>query len=173
VSIGQLNELDEYRQKLLDRYAQVADDLAGFLDAFPEERLDQPLTPDGWSVHRILAHVRDMEAAAFLPRLELLLKDEQPYLERYDEREWLRENDPPSESAREIVESYHCLRKRELSWLNEMEPEGWSRAGRHPTWGQRTLQWWVERSLLHALGHLERSKKACLGDESGKENKHG
>lgn len=173
MSNGQLNELYEYRHKLMDRYAQVVDDLADFLEAFPEKRLDQPLPPDGWSVHRILAHVRDMEAAAFLPRLELLLEEDQPYLARYDERRWLRENDPPSESAQEIFESYRCLRKRELSWLNEMQADGWSRTGRHPTWGQRTLQWWVERSLLHALGHLEALKKAGLGDESEKENKHG
>jgi uncharacterized damage-inducible protein DinB len=150
-----LDELDEYRQKLLDRYAQVVDDFADFLDHFPEERLDQPQGSDGWSVHSILAHVRDMEASAFLPRLELLLEQEQPYLERYDERQWLQENNPPKESVQEILESYRCLRERELSWLKDMEPEGWSRTGRHPTWGLRTLQWWVERSLVHALGHLE------------------
>lgn|GEM_PF-208579 len=171
--MGQLKELDEYRQKLLDRYAQVVDDLAHFLDEFPEERLDQPLDPDGLSVHHILAHVRDLEAAAFFPRLELLLEEDQPSLERYEEQRWLREDDPPSESAQEILESYRCLRERELSWLKGIDSEGWSRTGRHPTWGPRTLQWWVERSLLHVLGHLEALKSAGLGDESGKENNRG
>jgi hypothetical protein len=53
------------------------------------------------------------------------------------------------------LQAYAELRQQELSWLRELSPAAWNRTGRHPWWGVRALQWWVEQCLLTARQHIK------------------
>jgi hypothetical protein len=54
-----------------------------------------------------------------------------------------------------MMEAYRIVRLEELGWIEAMQGEAWSRAARHPWFGIRTFQWWVEKSLVYAKDHVE------------------
>lgn len=155
-----MDELLEYRRQLLAHWQQVVDDLRQTLQAIPPARRHQPLEDGGWTPHQIMAHLRDVEAHALLPRLERILAEETPYLPNFNEQDWMQRHYQPQEPLEAILNAYADLRARQLALLRNAPGEAWSRTGRHPWWGKRTLQWWVERSLAHAREHLEQLQQA-------------
>ncbi len=149
-----MNELLDYRRQLLDRWQAVVDDIRQVLAQFPDDRLHHPLTGETWTPHQIAAHLRDVEAQAMWPRLERILHQDAPTLENFDEQAWMRQRYRPEEPLEDILAEYAALRARQIALLRDISLADWSRTGRHPWWGSRTLQWWVERSLAHAEEHL-------------------
>ncbi len=154
-----MEELIEYRRRLLDRYEQVAAELAQLLNQIPVEDRRKPLANSRWSPHHLAAHLRNVESQTFLPHFRRLLGKNGPGSEHSDSAVWTDENYDPNEPLQEILQVYARMRLQELEWLQSMPAEGWSRTDRHPVFGLRTLQWWVERSLAHAGEHLIELKK--------------
>jgi hypothetical protein len=155
VDMSRMEELFIYRQRLLERMETVVDDLrAAALDGlFPESSSDrkegQP-SPHWW-----LAHLRNIEAQALAPRMKRILTEEEPLLSLFDDEDWMDKHYRLDEPIEAIVDDYERIRKGELAWLNEMKVQAWSRTCRHPWFGVRTLQWWVERTLAYAEEHLQ------------------
>ncbi len=150
----QREELHEYRRRLLERYAAQPGELRAAYAAIPPEARLRPLERGGWTPHQVLAHVRDVELQAFLPRIERLLAEEDPALSDFDEGAWMDAHYDPDESHQAILEAFTAARTRGSGLLRDLSPEGWNRVGRHPLFGRRTLQWWVEYAVSHAQDHI-------------------
>ena len=73
----------------------------------------------------------------------------------FDDDGWMATRYDPAEPVQSILADYARLRQQELSWLHDLPPAAWNRTARHPWWGVRTLQWWVEQCLLTARQQLE------------------
>lgn len=157
-----MDQLKEYRQLLLKRYAAIGDELEQALAQIPIESQHTSLEGTQWSVHQIISHLRDSEAQAYLPRLERTLNEEMPVLERFDGTTWMREHYRPDEPTPAILADYRALREKELVRLESLPPGGWCRKARHPGWGVRTLQWLVEHSLAYTEMHLKQIKRYVL-----------
>ncbi len=147
-------ELHEYRQRLLELYAAQPGALRAAYAAIPPEARLRPLERDGWTPHQVLAHVRDVELQAFLPRIERILAEEDPALPDFDEGAWMEARYDPAEDHQAILEAFTKARARGSGLLRDLPPEGWNRCGRHPFFGRRTLQWWVEYAVSHAQDHI-------------------
>ncbi|HEX7974293.1 MAG TPA: DinB family protein [Anaerolineales bacterium] len=154
-----MDPLDEYRQILLARYAAVGDELDQSLAQIPAKAQHTPLDWTGWSVHQIIAHLRDSEAQAYWPRLERTLNENMPVLDRFDGTTWMQEHYRPDEPTSAILADYRALREKELARLSSLQPGAWCRQARHPGWGVRTLQWLVEHSLAYTEMHLKQIKR--------------
>lgn len=144
----------EYRARLLDRLEAVVPELADAIAAIPESRWPGPLPRGGRSPHALLAHLRDMEREAYLPRLRRLLSEESPAFEPGDSPDWDTAIYNPNEPLTQVLADYAGLREAELQVLSTLQPSDWARSGRHATLGLRTLQWWVERMLAYAEDRL-------------------
>ena len=153
-----MEELLEYRQRLLERYADSVDELALLLSRFPAERRDTLLDQNDHTLIQVVTHLRDTEAQIFLPRLERIL------LEDPSQPGDLAQGVLSERTARiggllgDVLKDYARLRSRELALLRDIPEKAWSREARHPVWGMRTLQWWVEHSLAHAGEHIRKLK---------------
>ena len=155
-----MEELLIYRQRLLDRYADIAAEMGQFSASIPQE--DRAATEcEGWSLHKTLAHLRDVEAGYFQPLYRRLLSGEDAPAGRYELQAWERQDYDPNEPLETILADLARLHRQEADTLRGLEPQGWNRACRHPVWGERTLQWWVEQSLAHSTQHL-RQLRACF-----------
>ena len=154
-----MEELWEYRQKMTDRFEAVVDDLEQAVENIPPQEYFSPLEPGGWNLHQVLVHLRDAEAHAFLPRIELILSQDHPYLENFDDEAWMAAHYDPAEPVKAVLDEYRRLRRRELKLLRLMPARSWSRAGLHPVQRVRSLQWWVEYSLSHAEEHLRQIRR--------------
>lgn len=149
-----MEELYDYRERLLERYRAIPDEFESRLARLSTAAGYQPQEPGGLKLRQVMAHVRDVEAESFLPRLERILSEETPLLSNINESGWMEARYRAGESLEDIFAEFRDLRSRELGRLRNMSQQDWNRPGRHPVWGLRTLQWWVERSLAHNEEHL-------------------
>ncbi len=156
-----MEQLLDYRRRLLESSATVIDDIESALEHIPEHDRHEPLRPGQWSAHQIISHLRDTFTREFYPCLERIQDEETPKFECFEPQAWMTVHYQPEEPAAEILAEYRRLLDKELKRLQKQPPEVWSRIGRHPIWGERTLQWWLEQSLAHAKEHLKQLQSAA------------
>jgi DinB superfamily len=148
------DQLFDYRTRLLARLESQPAEAAARLAAFPEAEWHRPRSPEGRSLHRLAAHVRDLESMAFLPRLRRILAEERPVLEAFSSHDWSADDYEPNEAMTHILAGWSQARAEVVDLLPAAAQPAWSRTGFHPPSGQRTLQWWAERIYDHARQHL-------------------
>ena len=149
-----LDQLLDYRGRLLVRLEQQPAEVADVLAAIPERDWHRRRNLAGRTVHRVVAHVRDMEVMAFLPYVRRILSEEQPLLETIAGQDWSDERYRPDELLTHILAEWSQARAEVVDLLPPATSEKWTRFGFHPLAGRRALQWWAERIYSHAQAHL-------------------
>lgn len=150
-----MKELLAYRKSLLTSLEDVVGELRQAAEAIPEADWHTPPAPDQPAPHQVLAHLRALESQAIAVRLRRILDESEPTLPLFDDEGWMAAHYDPNEPAQSILDEYARLRQQELSWLHDLPSAVWNRTARHPWWGVRALQWWVEQCLLVARQHRE------------------
>jgi hypothetical protein len=149
-----VEELYEYRHRLLEHFSALAEDFERRLAAVSSAVLHASMKDSGDSRHWLMAHLRATEEHFFLMSMRRILTESRPALDEFDRLAWMQVNYDPGEPIGKILSDFAKIRKQELDCIQNMPPNGWNLIGRHITWGDRTLQWWVEKSQAHAVSHL-------------------
>lgn len=158
-----MTELDEYRSRLIARYAGQAQELSGLIAGLPSESITRELEPGGWSAHQVLTHIRDVEAQAFVPRISRILEQNSPKLQSFDPEAWMDQHYDSQEAVGAILSEIQDLRSSASKLIQSLAGEDWNRTGVHPSFGTRTLQWWIEYAVSHFDEHLEQLTKSREG----------
>jgi len=143
-----MEELFAYRRKLLERFVGIEDDLAALAGQISAQCSTSSLL-------RVVAHLLEVEERVFLPVLQRILHEEQPFLHFPEASPGVQEDLAGEKTLPELLKAYALLRKQAWQLLEELPAEAWGRTGRHPVFGLRTLQWWVEQDLKHIEEHLK------------------
>ena len=178
-----MEQLLDYRARLVARFEHLPADLADVIAGVPEAEWGLRRAPDGRSVYVLIAQLRDLETREYLPCLRRILSEDDPQLEGFSTHRPADVNPPQSgifapqsgifapqsgifdnssEPMEALLAGYARAREEEMQLIREMPPSGWSRAGFDPPHGRRTVQWWVERALRHGLDHLAEIRVAGL-----------
>jgi hypothetical protein len=123
--------------------------LAGATPALLDAR---PASGD-WSARENLAHLA-RHATVFVERLERVLVEERPRLDRYraeDDPDWPRWS---GLSLDDTLQRLKDVRHRLIAWVKALTPEQITRTGVHPSFGVMTIPQWLEFFLLHEAHHL-------------------
>jgi len=153
-----MNELLEYRDKMLRRFGEAAQEFRAACEAFhdPFKRID-----DEWTLHQIASHTRDVDKLIYGARIRRTIAEDNPEFVSFDADEWMSKNYNRNESLAEVLDEFTVNVKEICETLSNQPQEVWSRESRHETMGEGlTLQLWVERSLAHIEEHLLTLKKA-------------
>jgi DinB superfamily len=145
--------LDDYRRLLLTQYRSQVTAYAGHLAGLGDRAIRLPIKPGEWSAHQVLFHVVSVDENAYGPRLRRILREHRPALEDYDGDGWMAAHYDPNEPSGVLLDRWRNAREGYAAELGAAPAEGWSRTGLQPFWGERTLQWWVERAVAHAEEH--------------------
>lgn len=147
-----MEELLEYRQRMIQKIAKAPEFVEAAL--LRCEDASQPLEADGWNLHQVIAHMRDVNQHVYLLRLHRIVDEENPMFENFDGEAWMAEHYQPKESIQDMTSEFkeQCISSAE--WLKDLPIEAWNRPGRHPYFGEHSLQWWTERTLAHIEEHL-------------------
>jgi UDP-N-acetylmuramate dehydrogenase len=128
--------------------------LDSLLAGITEVELRWKPSPDRWCIAEVLAHLWHCEEFCYLPRLEQILRDENPTLANYDERELdgtgVYRNTPPADAIQRLREK----RRRALEILNAAPVSSAARAARHAELGAVTLGMMLHQWAFHDLGHI-------------------
>lgn len=143
-----------YRKHLLERLVSVVDDLEQVAAAIPPQKWHEP-EENGETPHRALAHLRAIEEQALSMRLQRILDEMEPYLPLFHDNQWMAAHYDPEEPSEKILTDFRQLRRAELEMIKDLPQQGWNRTARHPWWGVKTLQWWVEQTLHYSEEHLQ------------------
>ena len=149
-----MNELLEYRRRLLDRYEAAAREFRAAVEAVADPMA--PLEAGGWNVHQLAVHTRDVEKLVYGLRVRRSLEEDNPLFENFDGDAWMAAHYNPAEPLASILDELAGSVVDAVARLRALPQEAWSRPSRHATYGSNfTTQTWVERSLTHIEEHLK------------------
>ena len=92
-----------------------------------------------WAIVEVVAHLADTEERA-LGRTRRMLAEQQPFLEPYDPDALAIERNYLGMSLAGEVERFEALRSEQLSVLEGLAEDEWSRIGEHSEHGRITVQ---------------------------------
>lgn len=146
--------LDDYRRELVARYRNQVEVFRRHMAALDDRALRAPIKPGEWSPHQVVFHSAAVDQQAYGPRLGRILREDRPQLDDFDGDRWMAEHYEPSEPVGGMLDRWQALRQENAALVEAVPPTAWNRTGRQSFWGERTLQWWVERAVEHADEHL-------------------
>jgi hypothetical protein len=153
-----MKELEEYRISLMEKLEDMA-------KAFRAECLAvkdpyEPLEKDGWNVHQIAVHTRDVNEQVYGLRARRTALEDNPEFPNFNGEAYMAEHYDAKESLSELLNGFVASVQALVELLRALPVEGWSRVSSHSTLGSGlTLQSWVEKDLAHIEEHLATVKK--------------
>lgn len=148
-----MQELEEYRQGLLGKFAAAAGEFRRLCESVPDPL--QPLEPGGWNAHQVAVHTRDTDREVYGMRLRRTVEEHDPLFPNFDGEAWMLSHYDPSEPLASILDDLSSSVAGQLELLRLLPSAAWARTSRHETLGSGlTLQTWVERGLAHIEEHL-------------------
>lgn len=140
-------ELRDYRRGLLARLSAASGGLQTAAESLPQEAWHQELPGGELTPHQALARLAQMQSKMFTPGFHALLDADAGDLPVFDGAAWLGAVYRPSTDWRAALEKFNRAWQAVPTRLAGLEAADWSRQQRHPWFGCRTLQWWLERDL--------------------------
>jgi carbonic anhydrase/acetyltransferase-like protein (isoleucine patch superfamily) len=151
--------------------------LAQDLEDVDAARLAAPPPGGGWSALEVLAHLRDVEAEIYAPRLDQFLRAAEPSggapvvlagAGDVDARNaaWAKERGYAATDPAAALAAFAGARGENLLRLEGLDPGARARGAIHPARGPMTLHEQVERMADHDLGHMRQIERALAGARS-------
>lgn len=149
-----MKELEEYRKGLLEKLEAVAKAFRAECLAAKDAYL--PLAKDGWNIHQIAVHTRDVNEQVYGARARRTALEDNPVFQNFDGEAHMAEHYDASESLSKLLTGFVNSVEALIELLRALPVEGWSRLSRHAMLGSGlTLQSWVEKDLAHIEEHLQ------------------
>lgn len=116
-----------------------------------------PLEADGWNLHQLAAHTRDVEIFVYGMRMRRTVEEENPEFQDFDAEAWMAEHYDPNEPLIDLLDQFFKSVQQAADWLETLPTEAWARKSRHVMASGEifTLEDWVERNIAHIGEHLE------------------
>jgi hypothetical protein len=119
-----------------------------------EDHLHWKPAMDRWSISEVLAHLADVEVAGFRERIKMMVEQEMPKLEAYDQDAQYAAGKYTGGKAREHLKVFCHERDRSLSMLRYLPEKIIARKGIHATYGPITVGQLMNEWAFHDLGHI-------------------
>ncbi len=131
--------------------------------AVPAERLGRSPKPGEWSPLETLTHLRDVIVHVYGLRIRRLLYEDDPLFADFDEEGYRRASLERGETAQYLLDTI-AGEHDQLALLLEGLPDAmWSRQGRHPTFGEMSIEFLARRIGEHAAEHAAQITEAAQG----------
>jgi hypothetical protein len=149
---------------------QFPETLRGAVSGLPDSLLHANEGPGIWSPYEVVAHLTDLEQTAWLPRLRLILDNDNPVLPPVDREAFRRTTALRPLPA--LLNEFRALRHANLASLGSipLDDATLRRPARHPAAGpvqlSHLLATWAAHDLTH-LHQLTRLLAGSLRDEVG------
>jgi FMN phosphatase YigB (HAD superfamily) len=122
--------------------------------SLPLEAWSQAPAPGEWRLTEILCHLRDVEAEINLPRLQKMLREENPFLLGTDSDAWAQERLYAVQDGCAALKVLTEMRKETLSLLTG-NPTQWTRTARHTFFGPTSVQELFGIVAGHDKAHIQ------------------
>jgi hypothetical protein len=143
------------------------DRLRQMLEGHSPTSLGTPEAPGKWSVRQIVRHLADSELV-WAVRLRLVLGQERPRLEGYDQDGWATRLGYEEAQIPEAVEEFAIVRRGNLRLLEGASPADLERVGVHAERGEERVVDMIPLYAGHDLVHLRQIERVlrAVDDQS-------
>jgi hypothetical protein len=121
-------------------------------DATPDQLHWKPAS-GRWSIGEVLAHLVEVETV-FRKRAKLMVEQDSPSLENYDQNAAYAAGKYSSGTAKEHLHQFCHERDLSLSWLRYVPAKALTRTAQHAELGRITLSELLHEWAFHDLGHI-------------------
>lgn len=133
--------------------AATAGELRNEVEALPDEVRRWHPAPGEWCVNEVLGHLLEAERRGFAGRIRILLAEDQPRLETWDQEEVTRERRDCERPGDQVLAELLAERVLSVELVEGLSAELLDRGGEHVTVGPVTvrelLQEWVHHDRNH------------------------
>lgn len=155
--------------RLIDRIESSGKDLLFYLAQLSDEEIERVPGQGEWSIHAVLAHVRDTEQHVFLKRAKIILAaSAPPAVENFDQEQWNRDHYSVHEPRKKIIAEFKAARQSLLRLLKRTTDKEWKRWAVHPEYGKISIEWLAMHAYNHTIEHLHQlldlRENAILGE---------
>lgn len=127
--------------------------LAALLDGLSRDGWTARPIPGEWSLTEIACHLRDVEIEVNLPRLQMILTQDNPFLPGQVTDVWAEERGYAAQDGPAALQKFISARLQTLGLLDGLQAEPLPRTARHAIFGPTTLQelagFMAEHDRLH------------------------
>lgn len=109
--------------------------LDGVLEKLPDRSWTYKPDPDEWSLNEIIYHLRDVDREVNLPRLEMILSENNPFIAGADTDPWTQERNYILQDGFVALHQFIESRNRLVERLHGIQPDFWQRPARHSIFG--------------------------------------
>lgn len=144
---------EKQRRLWIDEIAHTPGKFRSAVAGLPDNQLDTPYRPGGWTVRQVVHHVADSHINSYV-RFRLALTETEPTIRPYEQERWAELEDArhaPVEESLILIEALHGRWTRLLRSLND---EAWKRTFRHPDLGIMGLEKNLALYAWHGRHHV-------------------
>lgn len=124
------------------------------LAALPPEALAWHPAAREWCVKEALGHMIEAERRGFAGRVRVLLAQNEPALEGWNQVEVARERRDCERSGDELLQEFNTLRRTSIELVAGLQPSSLDRGGQHPLVGHLTIGEVVQEWAHHDRNHV-------------------
>lgn len=149
--------------QVLELLAAAPARLAAATDGMAPELLRRRPSPEEWSPHEVLAHLRAC-ADVWGDAIGRLLAEDRPTVRAVNPRTWLEQTDHLDADAVAALGAFAGQRAGLLAQLRPLTPEQWARTATVTGAGQplqRTVLSYAQRLAVHERPHLRQVERAA------------
>jgi uncharacterized damage-inducible protein DinB len=152
------------RHELIEKYAHGGERMSQSIRGLTREDMLATPGPGKWSIHQVVIHLADAEAA-LADRIKRVIATENPPLLVWDENQFAANLHYDEQSAEDAVALVDLTRRQVARILRKLPDAAFSRIGQHSEVGALKLQDLVEKAVSHMDHHLKfiNDKRERLG----------
>lgn len=119
------------------------------------QQWDRNPAPNEWNLTQIICHLKDIDKDINIPRLDLLKKEENPFIASIDTDAWAEEREYHLENGPDSFRQFIDTRKQFIQILEDLDPEDWNTPARHTIFGPTTLKELIKIITQHDRKHIQ------------------
>jgi hypothetical protein len=112
-----------------------------------------------WCITEILCHMRDVDQEVNLPRLQMVLEKNNPFIPGVDSDPWAQERDYIRQDGSRALQKFFNVRIQLVELLESLQPDEWNRSSRHAIFGPTHLSELVNIIAAHDRLHVQQLLK--------------
>lgn len=147
------------RDQLITRYGEGPEVVEQVVAGLSDEELDHVPAEGGWSARAVIHHLADSEMMS-AARLRLLLAEDGPVIQGYDEEELAHRLHCDRRPLGPSLAALRATRESTAALLDLLTEEDWGRSGAHTEGGDYSVEMWLEIYAEHAHDHVGQIERA-------------
>ena len=140
------------------------------MSVLPPAVLTHHPAPGEWCVQDVLGHLIEAERRGFAGRIRIILNDDDPALETWDQAEVARQRHDCARDGKALLDEFMRLRGDSVTLVAGLRPADLLRSGRHPKVGPLRIGELLHEWIHHDANHLRQilaSVQSCVWPHMG------